>query len=138
MLMYSVWSRYAAAHPLVFPSAVQAEVRHMHDVDATLGARKMVLSSVPTHVYYLADGSPSSGFEVLAVVESTSRPGVVSYRRLPFTFMQFGMQSLNHKVYQFLWLMFLECGPSYHVIRHELYMTRAFLVTVALSNISST
>ena len=60
------------------------------------------------------------------MVESTSRQGVISYRRLPFTFMQFGMQSLNHKVYQFLWLMFLECGPNYHVIRHKLYMTRAF------------
>ena len=81
-------------------------------------------------LYFFVDGSPSSGFEALAVVESAiswdCESSKTVTRMLALTYMGYGHMSLLHKAYSFLWCVFLECGADLNTIRWKLSRIRGF------------
>ena len=120
---------------LVGPAPVDAEVRTppsrrlliknrpRFDVCMMLARRNFLVDllrqPIPPKFYYMADASSACGYESFSVIEnvvlldSESASDLQSdWRQAPTVFLGIGMLSLKHKVFAFLWAIWLEVGPN--------------------------
>ena len=82
-------------------------------------------------LFMFADGSPSSGFEALPIIEQCMFSGAevdvkLTERLLPVCYMGFGFMGLIDKMYSILWAFFLECGPNPALIRFRCSRIRSW------------
>ena len=92
--------------------------------------REEFLGGSPTNFYMMCDGSPSSGFEALPILETITvgsrELACTSTRKLPVTYLGFGHMALADKVFGILWAIFLESGPDATLIRFRLERVRGW------------
>ena len=78
-------------------------------------------------LYMFADGSPSSGYEALPVIEQCLWPtGESAERKLPIAYMGYGHMGLHDKCFAILWVLLLECGPDLQRMRFRLSRIRGW------------
>ena len=75
----------------------------------------------PIFWFYQADSSPASGFEALNVIENCIDGAACSHRLAPCTFLAVGQVGLRHKLFNFLWTLWLEVGPCQQIFRWKLW-----------------
>ena len=73
----------------------------------------------------MCDASPSSGYEVFAVVEGHFEQGRAVWRWLPFCYLGFGRMGLKEKTFNMLWALYLESGTSFDVFLWHLDHVRS-------------
>ena len=78
--------------------------------------------------YLFCDGSPASGFESFACVETlffTKPSPLVVHHKLPMTYLGYGHMRLQDKIFSLLWAYWLECGGDVSRMRWRLSIVRA-------------
>jgi hypothetical protein len=88
--------------------------------------RQWMSLNVPVWFYVLADASRSCGFEAFNIVESTLKQGELTWRLCPLTYLGVGFTTLADKVFNFLWVAFLEVGPDAALMRWRLSRIAGF------------
>lgn len=116
------WQDIRASRTHRWPGRVSLQTaRARFDMAIALSYRALSQAAAsektPFDVYLFLDGSPTSGFEALAIVQQEAIGEDISERILPLTYLGFGHMAAVDKIFALLWVLFLECGPDLAAIR---------------------
>lgn len=123
------WAAFVAAQNVRWPGRACLHLARVRfDMAMSLAQRALskdvAVGEVPVDSYLLLDGSPTSGFEAMAMMQQDFLGNELEQRLLPFSYLGYGHMAAKDKLFALLWAVFLECGPGLSAMRWRLRRVR--------------